>query len=383
MTSERRQHLRQLSEAAERAARHKKWHWCRRENGFSDKPIWRVIAARLGLPLPQVLAFVNRLEEFANGASDRGGQRGSVGDFNPAEFAAALGMDEDDAARIFAALADPAVGWVSYDSVTDFHARNPDREDDTAADRVRRMRRRQRHMRAIAEMCAQGRMSAEERILVESQVLNDVDLSTAIGNVRCYDVTPRNIVTVTPEQSTRIASGAVDNSNAGARGGKAADQGADGWSNFPEPRVAPAEGSSTGGECYDVTPDSVDKSEAAEWLSSEGVRIVVARMAVTPQRAGVLIERWSRDLGDPMAMAAIVLGADNAELSGPRFHVSVSQQVARQVTALANGAPLPLGPVRLGPVAAGPLRAADEPVAAARPADDPAPIVSLPRKAAG
>lgn len=356
---------------------HRKFHWCRRENGFSDMPVWRVVAARTALPLVAVLAFVNRLEEFANAAIERGGQRGSVADFSAAEFGAALDMAPEDAARIFAALADPAIGWVAFEHITNFHPRNPDKEDNRAADRVRRMRARKKAMEFIAGMAARGQIAGEQRPLLESQVLNDVPLEEAIHRLRCYDVTLRNSVTVTPEQSISSHVAAVDNNIALARGETAAEQGAAGSSDPHSPQVAPAGASSTGGERYDVTPAAVDNSDAAAWLANEGARIVVERMNVHPQRAALLIERFGRDLDDPMALAAIISAADNPALTSAQFHVLVSTQVARHVRAKAIGQPLPLGPVRLGP--APPATETESP---AHPATGDA-IATRLRKAAG
>src|SRR5947209_14312151 len=111
-------HFRQLGEAAQKAARHRRFHWSRRDGGFSDKPLWRVVAAELNIPLVEVLAFVNRLEEFANAADERG----SVAEFNAAEFGAALGIPKENAARIFAQLERPEIGWIAYDHIADFRS---------------------------------------------------------------------------------------------------------------------------------------------------------------------------------------------------------------------------------------------------------------------
>ena len=60
----------------------RQWHWCRRGNGFSDMPVWRLVARNCNLPLVTVLAFVNRLEELANNAGNFGRERGSVETFD-------------------------------------------------------------------------------------------------------------------------------------------------------------------------------------------------------------------------------------------------------------------------------------------------------------
>src|SRR4051812_45763543 len=107
--------MKQLGEAAAKALKHRKYHWCRRQNGFSDMPIWRVVAMKCGMPLYQVLAFVNRLEELGNEAANAGLQRGSLEHFSADEFAVALGMTAEEAALLYAALEDSGVGWISFD----------------------------------------------------------------------------------------------------------------------------------------------------------------------------------------------------------------------------------------------------------------------------
>ena len=211
--------MKPLSAAAERAARHRKFHWCRRENGFSDKPIWGVIAEQLQVELSHVLAFVNRLEELANAATPRG----SVADFSAAEFGHAIGIGADEAAAIFAALEHPDVGWIAFDHVATFYDRNPDREDATANDRKRRERLRRWIMRTLARLAAIGAVSETERRTTELTIrqrdvpeavllgvkgtLARLELeSPALGSRRDafgHDVTQRDIVTVTPEQSKR------------------------------------------------------------------------------------------------------------------------------------------------------------------------------------
>src|SRR5262245_53103220 len=116
------------AEAEAKNARHRKFTWCRLRNDFIDMPLWRVVAARTNMPLYQVQAFVTRLESFANAAIPRG----FVGEFNPDEFGAALGMSGDEAARIYSALEDEGIGWIFQDHVQTFWERNPDKEDTNA-----------------------------------------------------------------------------------------------------------------------------------------------------------------------------------------------------------------------------------------------------------
>jgi hypothetical protein len=209
---------------------------------------------RCALPLYQVIAFVNRLEEIANASE----QRGHVGHFSAAEFGAALGMPEEDAARIFAALEDPSIGWISYDVVHDFTGRNPDQLDNTTAERQRRRRARLDILKATASLAREGRITLDRRNEIEARLklLDDValfrlaaelqrDLSTCHGshgvtrhgvtsvtqedqsNQRPselstghgrHGVTSRDIVTVTAEQSTTVKALLVENSGDGARG---------------------------------------------------------------------------------------------------------------------------------------------------------------------
>jgi hypothetical protein len=117
--------VKQISEAArrtEKVIRHRRWSWCRLWNGFSDQPLWRLIAEQLDMPLYQVIAFVVRLDEFANAAE----QRGQVDDFRADEFGIALGMSTEDAARIFQAL--ERANWIEYGAIANFFFRNRDEE---------------------------------------------------------------------------------------------------------------------------------------------------------------------------------------------------------------------------------------------------------------
>lgn len=309
--------MKQIGEAAAKAAKHRKFHWCRRQNGFSDMPIWRVVALQLSLPLYQVLAFVNRLEELANAAE----QRGHVGSFNPAEFGAALGMSTDDAARIFAALEDQAIGWVAFEFVATFYDRNPDKDDDSAAERKRRQRSRQRGMREIARAFAAGKINEAERRAAEAELLLDARLSTSLSG---HNVTPRDIVTVTPEQNTVLSRGTVDNSGDVARG---ASEGL--------PDGAHGDGSNP-------------LENPTRWLDSEGRQMLVNYLQISSGLAATYIERWRRDLLDDAALVAIILGADKTGFIGARFHTVITEQWRRHVATAQYGRELPLMPPRPG-----------------------------------
>ena len=341
-----------LAEATAKALRHRKWHWCRRENGFSDMPVWRLVAVKLDVPLTIVLAFVNRLEEHANAADPRG----SVEGFNAAEFGAALDISAETAAQIFAALEHHDVGWIGYGHLATFQVRNPDREDDNATERKRRQRRRDRGMKQLARLFAAGEITEAQRLARETELLLDDRVAARLSTG--HIVTPRDIVTVTPEQSKVLATSAVDNS-AAAPGGESA-----------------------GSAVENTLSDDAISTEAETWLSTEAVRIVVERMGVPTPRAQTLIERWRRDLnGDATTMVAIIAGADQAQLSAARFHVTVTDQVRRHIVTRELGTSLQLGPVAIGPavVKAAPVLAAESPAAEVPLADE----LSQRRRASG
>jgi hypothetical protein len=142
------------------------WTWCRLKNEFFDDPLWRVVAEATGLPLFQVQAFVGRLESLANKSTPRG----FVGEFRPAEFGAATGMSAEHAARIFAALEHPDVAWLDQDHVASFYARNPDKEDETAAERDRRRKARKWIRRELERRAQSGAIDAEQHEGVEAML---------------------------------------------------------------------------------------------------------------------------------------------------------------------------------------------------------------------
>lgn len=340
--------MKQIGEAAANALKHRKWHWCRRPNGFSDLPIWRVVAAQTNMPLYQVLAFVNRLEEHANGQD----QRGYIGDFKPAEFGAALGMTADEAARIRATLEHPDIGWIAYDHVADFIPRNPDRDDDAEAarDRKRRQRTRERGMKEIALRFRRGEIDENQRRALEAELLLDARLSAqlstapmsqrdardtpgAVGNFCLagefkdllghagHNVTPRDIVTVTPEQSRVLSEAGVDNSGDSVRGETAG-----------QPREVLVEG-------------GAELEQATRWLEGDGKKLVVARVGWTLLQAELHLERWRRDIGDA-ELARIIQGvAAFPNFNAATFHIFISDQVSK--AARARGQPqLPLPPTQ-------------------------------------
>lgn len=360
MTWEAKARMRQIGEAARKAARHRRWDWCRHWNGFSDMPLWRLIASRLQLPAYQVVAFVVRLDEFANAAEQRGGLRGAVDDFSAEEFGVALGMPAEDAARIFAALEHPDIGWIAFGHLATFYDRNRDSDDDRdkAAERKRRQRERDRAMKELALAAAAGTVSADERRAREAALLLDHRLSTRLtvaDETTGHNVTDASNVTVTQEQSTGLRPEPVDKSadtagkgtsgeTAGPTGQASGKSGADLSTSPVAARETVAD--ETTSRCDVVADETV---AATRWLETEGARIVCERMVVHTNRAAQLVGRWQRDLADPHVLVDAILGADHAGLTAGRFHVSVTDAIGRHLRAAALGQPLPLRPVPIGP----------------------------------
>lgn len=342
-----------IYKAAERAAakrRKRVWHWCRRGNGFSDMPKWRVVAERVGLPVYQVVAFVHRLEEFANEAGNRGLMRGEVTHFDAPEFAFALGMTIGDAEKIFAGLIESR--WVVDGLVADFYDRNKDEEDPTAAMRQRRRRARDSVREQLAALARQGLVDHETRNDLERRLPSlatmpdeelfrlEGDLQLCLSTGRGYNRESRrdirrDSVTVTVEETKVYSGSAVDNSGDSDRGE------ADGLSTE---QAAPGDEVSTDPEL---------------WLTTEGARIVVERMNVPTNRALTLIERWRRDLDESdEASNAAVMNDIIARASGcsnaAHFLVVVGDAVKRHAVTRTLGTSLPLAPVPLGPASANP-----------------------------
>lgn len=340
--------LAQAVDAVAKRERQKRWAWCRNWNGFADQPKWRVVAQRLNLPLHQVIAFVYRLDSFANDAGNTGYARGEVGHFNAAEFGIALGMSEEDAARIFAALEEPDIGWVSYGQVTDFNDRNKDREDETAALRQRRKRARGDVLKALGALARKGQIAAADRTAIEARLraiadadlfaleaeLQRAQLSTerhvtrdsrdSVDNSAPQKIlqrvqgaqhlstvtrdTRRDSVTVTLEESTGVEAHSVDNFGAAARG-------------------------ATAGPSEDGVARSSDNPQidAAAWLVTEGVRIVTQRLDEHPGAASTRVQRWLDQTmgGDAAALREIIEAVAAGDTTVSRFLVLVTDGMER------------------------------------------------------
>ncbi|MGD0333926.1 MAG: hypothetical protein ABSA90_11815 [Xanthobacteraceae bacterium] len=99
-------------------------------------------------------ALVIRLEVFANANLPRGSLEG----FSLAALAAYWDLpNEDELARVYAALKHPDVGWIDQDHLVTFWERNPDVEDTTAAERQRRFRARRKEEKEKAAAALESR----------------------------------------------------------------------------------------------------------------------------------------------------------------------------------------------------------------------------------
>lgn len=334
--------MKRPGQVVEKAEKHREWHWCRRKNGFCGMPKWHVVAERLGLPPPTVIAFANWLEEIANDAGNiEGFGRGYVGHFNAGECARALGITAEDAARTYAALEDIAVRWIEDGHIVDFQKRNPDSDDDsTSALRQRRRYARSKILQMLARLGRTGAVATEERLDIELRLksMADAELFALVASLQQQELSTtsrvrhgRENVSLTAEQNTGFQKGRVDNCGddaSGAAAGSPMGEGADAATN---PQAA-----------------------AQAWLDSEGLRIVTERMQEARTLAATRIARW-RDQqlgGDASALVAIIRSADAQDYLGARFHNLIVDGIKRR--------PREAGPqqeLRLPPV--GMKRAAD------------------------
>jgi hypothetical protein len=336
-----------FGEAAAKAARHRKFSWCRRDNGFSDMPLWRSIARRLDLPLPFVQAFAGRLEEMANA----GDPRGYIGDFDAEQAAAAHDIDAATANRIFAEL--ETRRWIVEGHIESFFRRNPDVYEDR--DRVNERKKRERERKAItgelAKLTRLGLVTEPDRLKVELAIqhrgisldelsgISGVLRRTALAQLSTGPVSHRDKLSTDQQLSTGQMSHR-DNVTVTTR----ADQ-----------KVSPApvdnSGDNAGGESAGLpkqqeTPDEQSSTEAARWLEAEGARLIVELSNEPLTRAAMLIERWGRDLEDPPLMVRIIAGAVEVGLTGARLQLVIGEQVRRHLEHKRHGTPLPLMPPR-------------------------------------
>lgn len=255
----------------------RRFTWCRIHHELLRKPLWRLVARMAGAPLPYVKLLVVELDLYASENTPRG----SVEGFNVAALAADWGLAGDDQlARIYLALEHPEVGWLDQDFIVTFWDRNPDVEDATAAERMRRMRARKKAAKEAAR-------AARETPYPQSRV------------------THRNAVTVTTRSDQiKQQAGGISEQEQGESGAAAGTS-----------QAASVEAvHSNSGESGDHLAD------AEVWLAFEGKRIVSERCKWLPSRAWMEITRWRKELLDDVAaLAAMIHDGDTMGLAGGKF----------------------------------------------------------------
>lgn len=111
--------------------------WLRWHHGTVNDPKWRLVARRSGQPVHAVLAVWAAMLEAASGGDERGKLEGWDDEV--------VGVGLDLAAEVVASIREAMQGLVlAENALTGWEKRNPKREDETAAERMRRHRERQR-----------------------------------------------------------------------------------------------------------------------------------------------------------------------------------------------------------------------------------------------
>jgi len=273
----------------------KRYSWSRLHADVLSSDVWGLVAEMAKTSRDRVEAFVARLDVYASGNQPRG----SVEGFPLRALAVTWRCDAEELARIYAALEDPEIGWLDQDHVVTFWERNPDQEDPTAAERMRRHRARKKN----AQLQTKRRDLGETSPQAESVTRNTVTVTTRADH------------TDTGEGSGRTSADAP----AGAPQAVQRDSGTSG--------------------------DSLSAAEAAElWLSTDGLRLVVERTECIPAVAQHRMGDWRRSLGgDPVALRETLAGLGETGIRSGRFLTLVDDEIARRKH-LAQGPPLPLGP---------------------------------------
>jgi hypothetical protein len=302
-----------------------RYSWSRFHSNLLDDNRWALVAQRAGAPVPIVEALVMRLEAHANSSQPRG----YVGDFNAEAMAARWNVEAEMVVRICAELERPDVGWIDQDQVVTFWSRNPDKVDETAAERMRRMRARKKGMKLLADLVRRGEISEELRHEREVALKDcrDAELLVASWSAPAPSVT-RNTVTVTPRADQIINQDLVLNA-------------------APAPAAPTALGTNL------VPVDAAvfaDPARALQWVQGDGEALVTGRFGGLRSKACEALKRWSVTLGgDVTVLARVLHAALSTGARGEAFKTLVTNQVARQATEmLAPALPLPPVPLKGG-----------------------------------
>jgi hypothetical protein len=333
-------HKSALSVAVRQPSRTRSFSWCRRPNGFSDNPKWRAVSAYSGLALSKVLAFVNRLEELGNDAANRGDIRGSVVGFKAQEFAAALDITAEDVTKLFASLEHPDIGWIADGVIADFHDRNPDVEDPTAAERQRRRRSRDKILRKLGDLARLGMISSADRAEIENELLRLdhkqlVDLQVELEAKSLQPSVTRDLRTSQRDGVTPSAN-QIEAPSTPITGDQ--DVTRDNVTVTPDQNRICKEAESASTSTADVVESdgsakeegkivAVLERDRATWLKQEGAQLIMNRMGETYEGAMARLSRWSEQLPDCAVLADILQGAEDCV--GHSFHMEVTDQIRR------------------------------------------------------
>lgn len=297
-----------------------RYAWSRLHTDLLDDNRWALVAHRAQAPLPVVEALITRLEIEANKTQPRG----FIGDFSAEGMAVRWGVDETIVLRIMDELERPDIGWIQQDTIASFWARNPDKIDETNAERQRRFRARKRGMKQLAALAREGRISEALRRERELALKDNPDPEAIIASwaPAAADGVTRYSVTVTPRAEQII------NQDAPERAAKV---------------------SALGTQLNPIDPAVfADEVVALQWLKGDGEALLIGRTSASKAGTVKQIERWCVTLcGNVTGVTAAIAGALVTRAKGDAFLKLVSDAVARRGAELIGGQQqLKFGPER-------------------------------------
>ncbi len=270
--------------------RSKRYGWFRLYEDFPNHPKWRLIAAKSGVPLVYVKAFVMDLLCKASKAR----ARGHLGDIDFHEIAIANDAQAEQVAGVYKTLCE--IGWIEDDFIVDWLDRQPDHEDPTATDRQRNKRARDRAKRHKLMGTASE---------VDELILSRVTVPPAeeVAPVRPTErIEPLKLVSGTSPEAK-----ATNDSRARA------------W----------------------LFGDGVRDTGSASL-------IVAHHLGQKRLSADLTVRRWYGDHGrDAVMLAEIISAADRDALNGEAFENLVHQRLEAATRLRENGPTLPLGPAAI------------------------------------
>lgn len=270
--------------------RQKRYGWFRLYEDFPNHPKWRLVAAKSGVPLAYVKAFV--LDLFAKASKARA--RGHLGDIDFHEMAVANDAQPEQVAAVFKTLCD--IGWIEQDFIVDWLDRQPDQEDPTASERQRNKRAKDRAKRnKLMGLTTE----ADELILLRvTAPPAEAEPQRPIEHIAPLKLMPND-----GRQETRQ----VNETNARA------------W----------------------LFGDSVRDVGSASL-------IVAHQLGQKRMSADLTVRRWYGEIGgDPITLAEIIYAANRDALNSEAFETVVRQRIEAVIKLREAGSQLPLPPVAI------------------------------------